>query len=200
MKAIVFDIGEVLIKLNFSQVMNLRKVASASTDLAIHSMNHWKSYDLFERGGLNESSFLDQLNQELGLKLTLTEFKVIWNSVLGETVTGIEALLKNLSERYPLFALTNSNETHIHHFKNHYPWVRYFTQILTSYELNCRKPEPLIYKKLIAITQTTPKEILFFDDRPENVEGAKQLGIQAFLCQTPEIEIPQILTQLSIDY
>jgi len=42
-----------------------------------------------------------------------------------------------------------------------------------------RKPEPAIYQRAIDIVCTSPERILFIDDRPENVAGAKQAGMVA---------------------
>lgn len=197
-KAIVFDLGEVLIKLNFSKIMELKNQSITSTQVAINRMNEWRLYDAFERGILTEIQFLDCLNQEFSTIFSMYSFRELWNSVLGETVPGTETHLKLLSQRYPLFALTNSNETHINFLRSHYPWVQYFESILSSHELHCRKPEPLIYEKLITIAKTPAEQILFLDDRMENIRGAREMGIQAAHCPNPETDIPKILKQFSI--
>ncbi len=197
-QVITFDLGEVLVKLNFSKVMGLRKLAIKNLDQSITSMNHWPLYDAFERGTVNETQFLTKLNDELGTQLSQDAFREVWNSVLEETVPGMERTLEKLCRHYRLFALTNSNETHINHLFQHYPWTHYFQSVLTSYQLGCRKPERAIYEKLITITGVQPQEILFLDDRVENVLGAKELGIQAELCQKSEIDLPKILRQYRV--
>jgi glucose-1-phosphatase len=197
-KIIVFDLGEVLVKLDFSKVMALRHLGPQGLEQSIVSMNQWDIYDAFERGSLSEGEFLNQLNRQLSEKLTLDSFRAVWNSVLKQTVPGIPELLEKLSQQYPLFALTNSNETHIHYLKAQFPWVRFFHQVLTSYELGCRKPEPEIYEKLISLTQINAPQILFMDDRPENIDGARRCGISAELCQRPEEDLPRILKSYSV--
>ena len=192
-KAIVFDLGEVLVKLDFSKIMALRSISHSNVQHSIQSMNEWPLYDAFERGQVTENQFIERLNQDFRQSFTLEQFRGVWNSVLRETVNGVEDLLENLSQHYPLYALTNSNETHIQHLKANYSWTRFFTQVLTSYELGCRKPEPQIYEKLITIAQCPANQILFFDDRLENVLGAKALGIQAELITQPSLDLARIL-------
>lgn len=192
-KAIVFDLGEVLIKLDFSQVMSLRGNSTHQLEASIKSMNEWHLYDAFERGHINEEQFIKKLNSELSLSLSAETFRRIWNSVLKGAVPQIETTLKHLAQKYPLWALTNSNETHINHFKSHYPWYREFQAVLTSFELGHRKPEKEIYEKMIKHIGVEPQEILFLDDRLENVEGAQHLGISAELCQNTVVDLPQIL-------
>jgi len=199
-KALVFDLGEVLIKLNFSKVMELRGSSERRLEASIHSMNQWPIYDAFERGVLKEADFLKHLNAELGISINIETFKTLWNSILGETVPGVEKILNRLATRYPLWTLTNSNESHIDYFKTHYPWHKEFQAVLTSFELGCRKPEKEIYQKLIGIVGVKAQEILFVDDRLENVEGARALGIQAELCSHTPRDLPKILGQYSIQY
>lgn len=55
-----------------------------------------------------------------------------------------------------------------------------------SYKEKCIKPEEKIYKILLARYNIKPENAIFFDDRPENVEAARMLGMQAVVF-TPEV-------------
>jgi putative hydrolase of the HAD superfamily len=195
-KVVVFDLGEVLVKLDFSKIMALRSISHSGVQHSIQSMNEWPLYDAFERGRVTESQFVARLNQEFSQTFTVEQFRQLWNSVLTDTMPGVEGLLEELSRRYPLYALTNSNETHIQHLKENYSWVNCFTKVLTSHELGYRKPEAQIYEKLITIAKCPPNQILFLDDRLENVLGAKALGIHAELVTEPSLDLPRILADL----
>ena len=48
-----------------------------------------------------------------------------------------------------------------------------------SYQIREIKPNPAIYQHLLQKYQLKPEECLFFDDRPENTEAARKLGIEA---------------------
>jgi putative hydrolase of the HAD superfamily len=50
-----------------------------------------------------------------------------------------------------------------------------------SYELNLVKPQAAIYQHMIEGLGISPAEALFIDDRSENVEGARAVGLQAHL-------------------
>ena len=52
---------------------------------------------------------------------------------------------------------------------------------LFSSELREVKPDPAIYTQIIARLAADPAEVIFFDDRPENVTGASGAGLQAHL-------------------
>lgn len=53
-----------------------------------------------------------------------------------------------------------------------------FTAFFSSCWMGCSKPKPLIYHRVIGILQEPPDSILFIDDRPPNLEPARQLGMQ----------------------
>ena len=61
------------------------------------------------------------------------------------------------------------------------PWVNeeLFELIVFSAEEKVRKPNPAIYQRTLARLGVAPEDALFIDDRIENVEGAKQVGMHA---------------------
>ena len=54
------------------------------------------------------------------------------------------------------------------------------------------KPQPEIYRRALEITQRSPDECLFVDDRPMNVEVARILGIRSIL----HVDAAQLRTEL----
>jgi putative hydrolase of the HAD superfamily len=61
-----------------------------------------------------------------------------------------------------------------------------FDHVTFSYELKVAKPEAAIYRDAIRGVGVPPSEALFLDDRPENVEGARAVGLQAEVYSTWE--------------
>ena len=56
-----------------------------------------------------------------------------------------------------------------------------FDTVTFSYEVGLRKPDPKIFKLTLERLAVPPSAAIFIDDRPDNVEGAKALGMQAIL-------------------
>jgi len=54
-----------------------------------------------------------------------------------------------------------------------------FDPLVLSYEINTRKPKEESYLLLLQKLNKQPSQCIFIDDRIENVEEAKKLGIQA---------------------
>jgi putative hydrolase of the HAD superfamily len=61
------------------------------------------------------------------------------------------------------------------------PWVAHFQRLYFSGDLGLVKPEPEIYRHLLADLGATPAEVAFLDDRADNVEAAIQAGIKGIL-------------------
>ena len=60
-------------------------------------------------------------------------------------------------------------------------------EILTAFFSSCfvrlRKPDPAIYRLALDVTQKTPAECCFIDDRPLNLEGARLAGLRTIQFQ-----------------
>ncbi|MDQ2742213.1 MAG: HAD family phosphatase [Chloroflexota bacterium] len=64
---------------------------------------------------------------------------------------------------------------------DHAPWLAAFQPRVFSCRLRLSKPDPAAYHKILDHLAAEPEEIVFFDDRPENVATAKAVGIRAHL-------------------
>ena len=60
-------------------------------------------------------------------------------------------------------------------------FLKEFDGGIFSWKEKCIKPDKRIYQCLLDRYQITPEKALFFDDRQENIEAAKQMGIQGVL-------------------
>lgn len=61
-----------------------------------------------------------------------------------------------------------------------------FNHLTLSYQLKMVKPEPGIYHDAARGLGVEPSQALFLDDKPENVQGAEAVGMQAELYSTWE--------------
>lgn len=58
-------------------------------------------------------------------------------------------------------------------------WLAPFSPRLFSSRLGMVKPEPAIFEETLKALGARPSEVIFIDDRPANVEGARRAGIRA---------------------
>ena len=183
-RAVVFDLGNVLYRLD-------NHLYDGSWPLGIgadhEDFEAWVAgeglYYAFETGQVAREDFVSRLSKRLGL--TPKQVLDYWNSLLLDFVPGFEAGLQVLRKRYRLFLLSNTNAAHIEYVTAQAQrsglgdWRRHFEHAFTSYQLSSVKPEPEIYNRARGQIGLPAEQLLFVDDRMENVEAARALGWQA---------------------
>jgi putative hydrolase of the HAD superfamily len=66
------------------------------------------------------------------------------------------------------------------------PLPAHFDVVVISFDVGCAKPDPQIYQITLDRLCVAPGDALFVDDRAENIEGARQLGIETLHFTAPE--------------
>lgn len=178
--AVLFDIGGVLLQLDYREAFReLGLGAETETHAAMTWLGADPDYDAFERGRLSEADYHRRLVAKLPVRIDIDRFRRLWNGIIGEPYDGVPQLLATLARRVPIYALSNSNVTHIDHVLGRFPWFANFREVFSSHHLGVRKPTPEIYALAQGRIGVPADQILFFDDRRENVEAASACGMNA---------------------
>lgn len=77
-----------------------------------------------------------------------------------------------------IYILSNASDAFYEYFPQFLP-LTYFDGVVVSADIHMLKPDPEIYTYLTDKYGLEPSECLFIDDMPQNVQGAKQAGLQA---------------------
>ena len=190
---IIFDFGDIFINLNKEKSRN------AFAELGLTEMNDeiLLQNDLFEKGGISENEFLKSIQKHTS-NASISKIKAAWNAIIGDFPLERLEFLQLLSQKYKLFLLTNTDQTHIQFFEEkvgisfYSAFYQCFEKVYFSYEMRMRKPDPAIYSILISNHNLSPKNTLFVDDKLENTEAAKELGIQVWNLQLGIEEVTQL--------
>ena len=133
-----------------------------------------------------DEEFIASLQKMAGSSLGTDVIQKAWNALLIRFPAERIELLKKLRQKYRLFLLSNTNAIHVVEFQKIYSntfqngsLVDLFDKVYYSNEIGMRKPNAEIYEFVLKDSQLLPEETLFIDDSLPNVEGAKQVGIQA---------------------
>jgi epoxide hydrolase-like predicted phosphatase len=181
-KAIIFDIGEVL----YDESMNflLDKEVSESFNFSYEKLKkaREKYLNKAQTGKLSIKEYPKLVAKELHIK-DKNKFTKLWIKLRTNAITfnkNVEKTIKKLKKNYLIGTLTNI--TKINHRirikKNAY---KHFKLKLISCNEGLRKPNLNFYKLLIKKTKLKPEEIIFIDDAEENIIPAKKLGIKTTL-------------------
>jgi putative hydrolase of the HAD superfamily len=100
------------------------------------------------------------------------------------------ALLTQLkNQQQTLFLLSNTNALHMVEVAKSLQKVSdlglnaFFEQVFLSHEIGKRKPHPETFVWVCEQMGFAPKDVLFIDDSPQHIEGAKAAGLQTYFYQ-----------------
>jgi HAD superfamily hydrolase (TIGR01509 family) len=186
-KAVIFDIGRVLIRVDLSRAMAwLSEAIPLSPDelwKALQSDPHWMDW---QEGRISPRDWHLHITKRLGGTLSFEEFSAAWNRALDPQPMQSEEFLSGLAKKYRLAVLSNTDPIHMAHEEARYPFFRHFPVRIYSYRVGASKPNPLIYREALRGCQVKAQEAVFIDDVAAYVEAARQLGMQGVVYQSPE--------------
>lgn len=187
-QALLFDVGNVVIDIDFGRciaqwVRHSRLPASeVGARFAFDA-----PYRAHEQGQLAAAAYFEHLREVLQLDCTAAEVQAGWNAVFGAAIGPTLALVDQVRSRVRCFALTNTNAAHLAHMRSAYaPVLARFERVFASNEMGARKPDARAFLHVCETAGVAPQAVLFFDDLPENVEGALACGLDAALVARPD--------------
>ena len=143
-------------------------------------------YARHERGEIGAVEYFEHLCRKLSLRREYGLVEEGWNSIYVGDIPETVALVSAARTLIPCYAFTNTNATHQGAWTAEFPQLtRLFERVLPSHEIGCRKPEREAFEHIARVLDVPLGSILFFDDLPENVEGAQAAGLQAVLVRSP---------------
>lgn len=181
-KNIIFDIGRVLVDFDPDGVMTDLKIDAETQDELNRVMFHNALWNEFDRSVLNSDQILErfkELSPDNG-ELITEVFSNVGNMIrLREYVMP---WLQDLKSRgCHLFILSNYAEYTYGLTREKLKFLELMDGILFSYQCKLIKPEPGIYRELLSRFSLDPSECVFIDDKEENIEGGKALGINGIV-------------------
>lgn len=179
--ALLFDLGGVVLGINFDNTFaTWAGYANVPQGSIKKNFTFDEDYKRHERGEINGQQYFASLRHSLGINLTDEQFIEGWNSVYTGELPGVRGYLSRLSERFPLYAFTNSNPTHRLVWGTEYRNIlSLFRKVFNSSDMGVRKPEAEAFSMISQEIAMPLDRILFFDDTEENVRGAVAIGMQA---------------------
>jgi 2-haloacid dehalogenase len=176
---IVFDLGGVLIDWDPRYLFRAlfpddepgmeRFLAEVCNGAWNHELDSGRSWD---------SAVADLVARHPAERHLIELYRARWPEMLGgqfdETV-AILAELRDAGRR--LVALTNWSAETFPIARARFEFLSWFDGIVVSGELGLAKPDPAIFRAMFALHAFEPEEAVLIDDRIENVEAARRLGM-----------------------
>jgi putative hydrolase of the HAD superfamily len=116
----------------------------------------------------------------------------MWDWYCGTPDEAMLAWVRGLAGRVRVAGLSNSADGARREEERRYGLTSLLDPILYSHEIGLRKPEPAIYRHACEALGVQPEEIVFVDDRPENVQAAREAGMHAVQHSAPAVTIAAV--------
>ncbi|MDR1417308.1 MAG: HAD family phosphatase [Prevotellaceae bacterium] len=181
LKSIIFDFGNVLIEWDPRRIF--RDMVPAE-ELENFMQNVWKdewnnSLDSGVSLADNEQSMKAKYPQH---SRYIAAYHARWYESLGDENVESVALLTQLQNAgYATYGLSNWSAETFPIVRKAHPFFNSFDGIVLSGEEKVCKPTPQIYAILLERYKLHPAQCAFIDDRQENLDAAKEMGITPIL-------------------
>jgi len=110
-----------------------------------------------------------------------------WLETIGGPIDGTVALMEDIrAQGVPVHAVTNFSAELWPITVEAYPFLADFEVAVVSGEVGYIKPDPRIFDELLRRTGLAADQMIFIDDRTDNVEAARQLGFRAIRFTGPQ--------------
>jgi HAD superfamily hydrolase (TIGR01509 family) len=186
-KIVVFDLGKVLVDFDYSIAIP-RIVAHSTLTLAGIKIFFFHSHLLvdYESGRLTRLEFFEQARQATGFRGTMEEFGEFFADIFTAIPPMIEIHAELHRRGVPTYIFSNTNDLAIEHVRRSFPFFRDFDGYIFSYEVKAMKPDAKMYEALEKLARRRGADIVYLDDRPENVAAGAARGWRTILHETPE--------------
>ncbi|QAT48857.1 HAD family phosphatase [Caproiciproducens sp. NJN-50] len=178
---IVFDMAWVLFR--YEPMRFTRKYVPDESDAELVHRELFCAPEWLEtdRGTLSDEDYFALVSERIPSRLHETARYLYehWHDVLVP-IDEMEPVVSRLKENgYGIYLLSNMSRRFYRFYQN-IPAMRYFDGMVVSADERCVKPEKEIYLALFRNYGLLPEECFFIDDRPENVETGRMLGMSGF--------------------
>ena len=184
-KAIIFDLGAVILNINYQNTINEFTKLGVKNAATFYSKK--VQTDLFnqiETGMISSNQFLKALQKKTN-NANIIQVEQAWNAMLLDLPEERLQLIKKLKDNHTIYLLSNTNAIHINAFKKQLgnkKWLAFcelFDKMYLSHELGLRKPDVKIFEYILKEQKLKAEEVFFIDDSPQHIAGAKKLGIHS---------------------
>ncbi|MEI7733179.1 MAG: HAD family phosphatase [Verrucomicrobiota bacterium] len=196
-KTVVFDLGKVLLDFDYGiAAENLARRTQAGPAEVRRVLLDTPLLHRYENGEITTRDFFETFKRQTGYAGTQNDFNVFFGAIFHE-IPAMVALQQTLrASGLPTFIFSNTNPLAIEHVREAFPWYANFDAYIYSYACQSMKPEPVMYAALEKLSGCKGADILYLDDRPENVAAGVARGWRGIVHQNPPETIAQVTALL----
>ena len=199
-RAIIFDIGRVLIRVDIS-----RATSGLASGLSLTPEEVWSAIEKdprwldWQEGRISPRDWHLHVTKRLGASLTFEQFTEVWNRSLDPNPIQSESFLEKLSKKYRLALLSNTDSIHMTEEEARFPFFRFFPIRIYSFRVGASKPDPVIYREALKACKVRAEEAVYIDDITAYAEAAQRLGMTGIVFRSP-LQLQSDLRAVGIEF
>lgn len=181
-KNIILDMGNVLLSFDPEICLNTYVETDADRTIIRKELFEGPEWIQGDYGYITNEERYEPVSKRVPQRLhsALRQCVDNWKICL-KPIDGAMAFCEYARQKgYGLYVLSNA----CNNFYNYFPRfaeISYFDGVMVSSDIHMIKPERRIYEHFLETYQLQATECLFIDDRPENINGAKEVGISGHI-------------------
>jgi len=179
-KAIVFDLGNVLLDFDYGKTVQRikEKCRMPEQDLRI-VFSASPLFDRFEHGHINAEEYFAEIQRLTCYDGTFEQFAEFFGDIFTEAPSMVAWNEKLRAAKIPRYILSNTNDLSIRFIRKRFPFFNAFEGYVLSHEHRVMKPAARIYELVEEGAGLRGPDLFYIDDRDENIQAAVARGWRA---------------------
>jgi len=184
---IFFDIGGVLLTDGWGHDSRRAAAEKFGLDWEEYSDRHEKVGHAIETNRMSLEQYLDRTIFYRPREFSREDFRAFIFAQSQPKPESIEIVTQLVGSKKYFLATINNEILELNVYRlEHFGLRRYFPIFFSSCFLGLRKPDEAIYRLVLQVTQQTPDQCIFIDDREVNLECPRELGMSTILFRDVE--------------
>ena len=180
-KNFVFDFGNVLATFDGDSLLS--HFCNNKEDRSLLLTALFENWQAIDEGSISYQDYIEQALSHTPVRLheTVHAFFKDWYRYLDPITQTWDFIHELKAAVHSVYLLSNAPVYFAEHAAEVYDILSEFDGILFSAPVLLAKPQPEFYQLLFRKWNLDPKTCFFLDDKPENIEGAKKVGMDGIV-------------------
>ena len=192
-KNIIFDVGDVLLEYRWKDMLKdygLPDDEAYKVGNLMFNDNLWHEFDL---ANMTRDEIVGQYLKNYPDYAEVMQWFMTHGELMHVKREDVWEKAQKLKEKgYGIYILSNYSQELFEKHTKDAPFISLADGVVVSYQIHITKPDEKIYRYLLDKYNLKPEECIFFDDREENTEAARKLGIEAITVTSKEFLLDEL--------
>ncbi len=177
-KTLFWDLGGVLLTNGWDREQRAGVIEQFGLNATEFNERHKLAVPELELGRMTLDDYLRQVVFYAPRDFTPEQFRAAMEAQSQPHAEAL-ALARDLGQRWRMYALNNEGHDLNEYRIRQFGLRDFLLSFYTSCYLGMMKPNPAMYRLGLNLSQLAPDEVVMIDDRPQNVEAARSVGMKA---------------------